>query len=224
MHKSSGGTVVINITPMSEEDAENERLRQVARHSEKMNLPKSKGCPSDMDIVRDSDVILYDYMDCDEVSPLFSIDRAPDFADAMGATDEEIDQIRAMVDQEQMGMGKEPKGLSAFKEDYGDYQKFGGDTLAMELDRDVSKGESGMSIDDMDDLLGFAMSSSPMEVGGSVDQAEAAMKEQFGRDAMSVLEGDVDGVVSFSIDSPEMGRVRYVYDSKTGEGRVMRGE
>jgi len=94
----------------------------------------------------------------------------------------------------------------------------------MELDRDVSKGESGMSIDDMDDLLGFAMSSSPMEVGGSVDQAEAAMKEQFGRDAMSVLEGDVDGVVSFSIDSPEMGRVRYVYDSKTGEGRVMRGE
>jgi len=228
MHGSSGGTVVINISPMSEKEAENERLKEIARHSEKMTAPKSKSCPSDMEIVRDSDVILYDHMDFGGESPLFSVERAPDFAGAMGASDDEINQIRSIINQEKMKMGSEPAGLSSFKRDYGDFRKFGGDTVAMELDRDVdreSSDMSDMSDIDMDDLLGFSMGSSPaMEMGDVMGQAEAAMKEQFGRDAMAVMEGEADGVVSFSVDSPEMGRVRYQYDSRTGEGRVMRGE
>jgi len=228
MHGSSGGTVVINISPMSEKEAENERLKEIARHSEKMTAPKSKSCPSDMEIVRDSDVILYDHMDFGGESPLFSVERAPDFASAMGASDDEIDQIRSIINQEKMKMGSEPAALSSFKRDYGDFRKFGGDTVAMELDRDVdreSSDMSDMSDIDMDELLGFSMGSSPaMEMGDVMGQAEAAMKEQFGRDAMAVMEGEADGVVSFSVDSPEMGRVRYQYDSRTGEGRVMRGE
>jgi RecB family exonuclease len=56
------------------------------------------------------------------------------------------------------------------------------------------------------------------------NEAMAALEEQFGRDSLAVMEGDVDGVVSFSVDSPDLGRVRYVYDSRTGEGRVTRGD
>ena len=143
----------------------------------------------------------------------------------MGASDEEVGQIRSIIDQEKMKMGSEPSGLASFKRDYGDFRKFGGDTVAMELDSDVDRESSDVSDIDIDELLGFSMGSSPaMEMGDVMCQAEAAIKEQFGRDAMAVMEGEADGVVSFSVDSPELGRVRYVYDSRTGEGRVMRGE
>jgi len=224
MHGSSGGTVVINITPMSEEEAENERLRKIARHSQQMTLPKPKGCGCESEVVRDSDVILFDHMGDEDESSLFSLDRMPAFADAMGASEQEIAMLQSQFEAERNGGMQEPAALSTFKKDYGDYQKFGGDVVAMELDRRMDD-QSEMSDLDMDDLLGFAMSSSPMmRMEDPMDQAESAMKEQFGRDAMAVLEGQVDGVVSYSVDSPEMGRVKYQYDSRTGEGRVMRGE
>ena len=224
MHGSSNGTLVINISPMSEKDAENERLRKIARNSEQMTLPKSDGCGCESDVVRDVDVILYDHMDDDDESSLFTLDRMPAFADAMGASPEEIAMLEAQFGAERKGQMGEPKALSRFKQDYGDYKKFGGDVVAMELDRRMGD-KPEMTELEMDDLLGFAMSSSPMmQMDNVMDQAEAAMQEQFGRGAMAVLEGEVDGVVSYSVDSPEMGRVKYVYDSKSGEGRVMRGE
>ena len=224
MHGSSGSTLVINISPMSEEDEENERLRQIARHSEKMTLPKSHGCGDESDIVRDSDVILYDHMDDESESSLFTLDRMPAFADAMGASEDEIALLQAQFEAERGQNMQEPASLSRFKQDYSDYRKFGGDVVAMELDRRMND-QPEMTDLDMDDLLGFAMSSSPtMQLDNVMDQADVAMKEQFGRDAMAVMEGEVDGVVSYSVDSPEMGRVKYQYDSSTGEGRVMRGE
>jgi len=200
MHESSGGTVVIEITPMSEKDVENEKLRQIARHSEKMNLPKEHSCPSDMEMVRGVDSILYDHMDDGELSMMFPMEK------------------------DMMSDGMEPKAMSNFKKDYSDYQRFGGDVVSMELDRDVG-GQDVMSDNEMDDLLGFAMDgSSMMSSEEMMREAEAAMREQFGRTALSVMEGESDGVVSFSVDTPDMGRVRYMYDSTTGEGRVMRGE
>jgi len=200
MHESSGGTVVIEITPMSEKDVENEKLRQIARHSEKMNLPKEHSCPSDMEMVRGVDSILYDHMDDGELSMMFPMQK------------------------DMMSDGMEPKAMSNFKKDYSDYQRFGGDVVSMELDRDVG-GQDVMSDNEMDDLLGFAMDgSSMMSSEEMMREAEAAMREQFGRTALSVMEGESDGVVSFSVDTPDMGRVRYMYDSTTGEGRVMRGE
>lgn len=200
MHESSGGTVVIEITPMSEKDVENEKLRQIARHSEKMNLPKEHSCPSDMEMVRGVDSILYDHMDDGELSMIFPMEK------------------------DMMSDGMEPKAMSNFKKDYSDYQRFGGDVVSMELDRDVG-GQDVMSDTEMDDLLGFAMDgSSMMSSEEMMREAEAAMREQFGRTALSVMEGESDGVVSFSVDTPDMGRVRYMYDSTTGEGRVMRGE
>jgi len=225
MHGSSSGTVVINISPMSEKEAENERLRDIARHSEQITSPGGHKCPSDGGIVRDTDVILYDHMDDESESSLFSADRMPDFLNAMGASEEEIVQLQSLMSQNSMKNGVEPSGLTSFKQDYGDYRKFGGDTVAMELDREMNGHSFEISDQDADDILGVAMgSSSSMGVGSTTEQAEAALSEQFGRDAMAVMEGEVDGVVSFSVDSPELGRVRYVYDSRTGEGRVMRGE
>lgn len=219
MHGSSGGTVVINISPMSEKEAENERLRDIARHSGQITSPGGHKCPSSGEIVRDTDVILYDHMDDESESSLFSADRMPDFARAMGANEDEIGQLQAQMHQNSMKNGVEPSGLSSFKRDYADYRKFGGDTLAMELDREMEQERLEMSDQDADDILGIAMGSPEAQ-----NEAMAAVEEQFGRDAMAVMEGDVDGVVSFSVDSPKLGRVRYVYDSRTGEGRVMRGE
>tara|TARA_R110000737_G_scaffold77584_2_gene108759 strand:- start:1187 stop:1846 length:660 start_codon:yes stop_codon:yes gene_type:complete len=219
MHGSSGGTVVINISPMSEKEAENERLRDIARHSEKITSPGGHKCPSDMDIVRDSDVILYDHMDGEAESSLFSADRVPSFLNAMGANEAEIAQLQGQMQQESMQNGIEPAGLSSFKQDYADYQRFGGDTLAMELDREMDQERSEMSDQDADDILGIAMGSPEAQ-----NEAMAALEEQFGSDVLAVMEGDVNGVVSFSVDSPKLGRVKYMYDSMTGEGRVTRGE
>lgn len=219
MHGSSGGTVVINISPMSEKEAENERLRDIARHSEKITSPGGHKCPSDMDIVRDSDVILYDHMDDESESSLFSADRVPSFLNAMGANEAEIAQLQGQMHQNNMQNGIEPAGLSNFKQDYADYQRFGGDTLAMELDREMNQERSEMSDRDADDILGIAMGSPKAQ-----NEAMAALEEQFGSDVLAVMEGDVDGVVSFSVDSPKLGRVKYMYDSMTGEGRVTRGE
>ena len=219
MHGSSGGTVVINISPMSEKEAENERLRDIARHSEKITSPGGHKCPSDMDIVRDSDVILYDHMDDESESSLFSADRVPSFLNAMGANEAEIAQLQGQMHQNNMQNGIEPAGLSSFKQDYADYQRFGGDTLAMELDREMDQERSEMSDQDADDILGIAMGSPEAQ-----NEAMAALEEQFGSDVLAVMEGDVNGVVSFSVDSPKLGRVKYMYDSMTGEGRVTRGE
>ena len=218
MHGSSGGTVVINISPMSEKEAENERLRDIARHSGQITSPGGHKGPSDGGIVRDSDVI-YDHMGGESESSLFSADRMPDFARAMGANEDEIGALQAEMVQEGMRNGIEPSGLTGFKQDYADYRKFGGDTLSMELDREMEQELLEMSDQDADDILGIAMGSPEVK-----DEAKAALDEQFGSDVMSVMEGESDGVVSFSVDAPKFGRVRYVYDSKTGEGRVMRGE
>ena len=225
MHGSSSGTVVINISPMSEKEAENERLKKIARHSEKITSPGGHSCPSDMDIVRDSDVILYDHMDDDVESSLFSADRVPDFIRAMGATDEEVVQLQAQAEQNSMRERMEPAALANFKRDYADYQRFGGDTLAMELDREMAEEEAQMSDSDMDSMLNFAMDSKSMiDMSNIENEAMAALEEQFGRDVLAVMDGSADGFVMFSVDSPEMGRVKYVYDSKSGEGRVMKGE
>ncbi|HCO00553.1 MAG TPA: hypothetical protein DIT31_10050 [Methylophaga sp.] len=224
MHGSSSGTVVINISPMSEKEAENERLKKIARHSEKITSPGGHSCPSDMDIVRDSDVILYDHMDDDVESSLFSADRVPDFIRAMGATDEEVVQLQAQAEQNSMRERMEPAALANFKRDYADYQRFGGDTLAMELDREMAEEEAQMSDSDMDSMLNFAMDSKSMiDMSNIENEAMAALEEQFGRDVLAVMDGSADGFVMFSVDSPEMGRVKYVYDSKSGEGRVMKG-
>ena len=219
MHGKSGTVMVLNLSPMSEKEAENERLRDIARYSEQMTLPKDDSCGCDGDIVRDLDVVLYDNMDGECESTLFNQEQMPRFARAMGASEAEIEALQAQFAQESGEMTPKMGGLEAFKQDYADYQKFGGDTVAMELDRQEETMLPEMSDEYMDRLLGFSMTGDQ-----TMSEAESAVSEQFGAEAMSILRGESDGIFTFAVDSPSIGKVQYVYDSSTGEGRVMRGE
>lgn len=228
MHGESKGSLVINIMPMSEKEMENERLKKIARSSGTYMDSKPEkdcGCPDDMEIVRDLDVILFENMDGMVEAPMFAMQEMPRFARAMGANDDEMAQIQAEMAMKKLKNGSEPAALSAFKRDFRDMKRFGGDDVAMQLSREMMQEDMMMDDAMMDDMLSTAMTSAPMmSPDDLMTEAKSAMFEEFGRDAMFLIEDNQDGVVVFSIDSPEMGRVRYVYDSQSGTGRVMRGE
>ena len=193
----AGTTVILNLSPMSEKEQEQERLRQIARDSQHRVSPDFAADHEEVDMrtalkehesdmmVRDPDMILFEYMD-DDPEP------------------------------------SEPASLSAFKQDYKKYKKYGGDMVAMEL----NPGPEPSYLDemDLDDMLSVTMDqTSMMDMSDPMNGAMAALEEQFGRDAMAVMEGEADGFVIFSVDSPQMGPVKFIYDSRDGVGRVMRG-
>ena len=187
---SSGPIVVLSISPGSE-DTEHARLQDLAHRA-----------GSSRAIVRDPDMVLFDYLDGNNESDVLP----------PGLLGSELSI---------------PSSVGEFKRDYSDYRKFGGDVVSMELDR--SEPRVGMSDVEMDDLLGFTMDSSsisrvPPDSSDSVSEAMYALEEHFGSNVMAVLESDSDGIVVFSVDSPEFGRVKYWYDSRDGVGRVIRGE
>ncbi len=157
MHGKSKTVMILNLTPMSEEEAENERLREIARHSEKMTLPQKDPCACEGEMMEDFDVVLYDNMDDESESSLFDQKQMPRFARAMGASEGEIAELQAQFAQESGEMMPEMGKLDAFKQDYADYKKFGGDTVAMELARREKMGEAEMSDAYMNGLLGFSM-------------------------------------------------------------------
>tara|TARA_R100001594_G_scaffold148663_2_gene204404 strand:- start:189 stop:806 length:618 start_codon:yes stop_codon:yes gene_type:complete len=205
MHGSSGTMLIVNLSPMSEEEMENERLREMARGSH----------------LGSSDDILSDHMEMVE-SQHFSKSRMPDFARAMGASDDEIKQLELQFGVDDFGEFVEPAGLSSFKSDYVDLQHFGGDPVSLEMSRDAGMGQ--MSGVQMDDMLSVAMV--PASIAGFSDamtRAKADIEERFGHDTHAVLEGEFDGYVLFSVDTPDTGLVKYIYDSRDGAGRVMRG-
>ena len=192
----SGTTIILNLSPMSEEEQEQERLRELARNSHYRTSPDFTADHEQSDmrtalmehqdkmVVRDPDMILFEYMD-----------EGP--------------------------MPMEPKGLSAFKQDYKKYKKYGGDMVAMELNPGP---DTFMDQMDLDDILSVTMDkTSTMDMSDPMNEAMSALEEQFGRDAMAMFEGESDGFMVFSVDSPQMGMVKFIYDSRDGVGRVMRG-
>ena len=192
----SGTTIILNLSPMSEEEQEQERLRELARNSHYRTSPDFTADHEQSDmrtalmehqdkmVVRDPDMILFEYMD-----------EGP--------------------------MPMEPKGLSAFKQDYKKYKKYGGDMVAMELNPGP---DTFMDQMDLDDILSVTMDkTSTMDMSDPMNEAMSALEEQFGRDAMAMFEGEADGFMVCSVDSPQMGMVKFIYDSRDGVGRVMRG-
>lgn len=221
MHGKESPVLVLEIDTRSEKEVENDRLRDIARHSEKM-VGGKKPCPKTMleeysgpMIERGPDMVLYEHMEDGPGSSLFDPSSAGRYAKAMGVSDEELNMIRQMVAAE-MGDDGMPASLSRFKQDYSEMKKYGGDPIAMELARQ----DDQMNVD-MDEMLRMSMDG--MSMSDPVSDAMSAMEEQFGRDVASVMEGEADGYVVFSVDSPEMGQVKYIYDSKDGIGRVLRG-
>lgn len=192
----SGTTIILNLSPMSEEEQEQERLRELARNSHYRTSPDFTADHEQSDmrtalmehedkmVVRDPDMVLFEYMD-----------EGP--------------------------MPMEPKRLSAFKQDYKKYKKYGGDMVAMELNPGP---DTFMDQMDLDDILSVTMdNTSMMDMSDPMNEAMSALEEQFGRDAMAMFEGESDGFMVFSVDSPQMGMVKFIYDSRDGVGRVMRG-
>ena len=227
MHGKSGTMLILNLSPMTEEDEERERLRHAARHSIEIVSGEEDtadhSCPGMGESSRSPDDVLFDFMDDTSESMFFAKSEMPRFARAMGANDDQIRQFQMQLDQESGNSFLKPESLAQFQQDYADYRKFGGDTVAMELARDTQSDQ--MSDEYMDGMLGMSMDSGSM--GGMKDPKSAGMsaiQEQFGIDARAVLQDETDGVVTFMVDTPETGPMKYVYDSRDGVGRTMRGE
>jgi len=226
MHGKIPPVLVLEIDTRSEKEKENDRLRELARTSGRDSMEYDEDDVVDMStmlkeysgpmIERGPDMILSDHMEDGPGSSLFDESSASRYAKAMGISGDELDRIRAASMMEQGG----PESLARFKQDYGEMKKYGGDVVAMELARE------GDDMDDslMDGLLTSSMdSTSKMDMSDNMNQAMSAMEEQFGRDAEAILDGEADGYFVFSVDCPNMGQVKYVYDSKDGVGRVLRG-
>ena len=94
MHGKSGTGMILNLTPMSEEDQEQDRLRDAAFHSQKITSGEYSlddyDCPSGS---RSPDDVLSDSMGGGDESMLFDMATMPRFARAMGASEDEIAQI-----------------------------------------------------------------------------------------------------------------------------------
>ena len=233
MHGKESPVLVLEIDTRSDKERENDRIRAIARNSGKVIGAYDESDVEDMStmlkefsgpmVERGPDMVLYEHMEDCPGSSLFdksSIDR---FAKAMGAEDKDLKMIRQMVERGMM-MDEEPASLSRFKQDYSEMKKYGNDPIAMELARQEQKKERDMSQMEMDDFLSMSMDKTGMmDMSDPMNEAMAAMEEQFGRNAMAVLEGEADGYMVFSVDCPKMGRVKYIYDSKDGVGRVLRG-
>ena len=211
MHDVEQGTVVITIggTP---EDSEQERLREIARGS---------GAAGHIQDVpgRIPDLVLLDHMDVKSggLEQLSRYAEQKRYEAGFGHTAglDELKQLQSMAgvpvgDLESRLSGK----LSQARTDMDDYSRFGGDVVAMELDRQM-----GPSNDEDDNLLA-AMSSA----GGTsdelsdVEEALAAMREHVGRDAAAELVDSSGGVVVLLVATPH-GESLYGYDVRSGSGR-----
>jgi len=234
MHGKVQPVLVLEIDARSKAERENDRLRQLVRDSDQGVEDYSEEDVVSMDtmlnefsgamIERSPDMVLFEHMGGVPESSLFDESSRRRQGRAMGLTDDEIDMLsgKQMV-SEDMPIA-EPKSMKKFKSDFKDLQKFGGDVVALELDREMVDSKPDMSEMEMDKMLGASMDdTSMMDMSDPMNEAMAAMEEQFGRNAMAVMEGEADGYVVFSVDSPEMGKVQYIYDSKDGVGRVLRG-
>ena len=60
-----------------------------------------------------------------------------------------------------------------------------------------------------------------MDMSDPMNQAMAALEEEFGREAKVMMEGEADGYILFAVDCPKRGMKKYIYDSKDGVGTVM---
>ena len=234
MHGKIPPMLVLEIDTRSDKERENDRLKELARSSHKVAEDYSEESVVDMMtmldeytgpmMTRDPDMILFDHMGKDPESTLFDKSSRRRQGRAMGLTDEEIDMLSGQEMVSDIMSGKTPKAMKKFNKDFNDLQKFGGDVVALEMDRERVDEMPKMTPMEMDKMLGASMDdTSMMDMSDPMNQAMASLEEQFGGNAEAMLEGEADGYFVFSVDSPDMGSVMYIYDTKDGVGRVMRG-
>jgi len=179
---------------------------------------------------RDPDMVLMDWMgDEDRVESNLLTSLYP--------SDEEIDYAVRRSRGETL-IPVRPESVRQMTEDMRDYNRFGGDAVSMELDRrDVEDsvrhavGEHfdsyGREFTDADnDSMLQALMEANVEYAGIQDAKEgfAAVREDLGRNVEIKLVGKDGTKTVYSAYSPQIGRLRYSYDSATGVGRILGSE
>ena len=211
MHKEEG-MLVISIGP-SEKDDESARLQQIAHDAGRVQKTPGRG----------PDLVLMDGMDVeDEAMAQFDkYAKQKEYEAGFGHTKglDELDQLRMMIPGETEDLEEKLHGkMSTAQRDMEDYEKFGGDVVSMELDRD---GECPSSNESDDDLLSW------MSLGGSsgqelsdIDHALHALREHVGNDAVAEVAGVTDGQVILKVATPS-DDFMYAYDLRTGAGSLV---
>jgi len=211
MHDAEQGTVVITIggTP---EDSEQERLREIARGS---------GAAGHIQDIpgRIPDLVLLDHMDVRSgaLEQLSRYGEQKRYEAGFGHTAglDELKQLKSMAglpggDLQSRLTGK----LSRAQEDMEDYQRFGGDVVAMELER----ATRSRTAEDENLLASMSSTGGTSEELSDVDQALAAMREHVGDDAAAEVVDSSGGVVVLLVATPH-GESLYGYDVQSGSGR-----
>jgi len=184
---------------------------------------------------RDPDMVLMDWMgDEDQVDSQHLSDLYP--------SDERIDYLSRRAGGETLipirPGSVRPESVRQMTDHIHEYNRFGGDAVAMELDRrDVEDsvrhavGEHfdshGREFTDADnDSMLQALMEANVEYAGIQDSKEgfAAVREDLGRNVEIKLVGRDGTKTVYSAYSPQIGRLRYSYDSATGVGRILGSE
>ena len=211
MHDAEQGTVVITIggTP---EDSEQERLREIARGS---------GAAGHIQDIpgRIPDLVLLDHMDVRSgaLEQLSRYGEQKRYEAGFGHTAglDELKQLESMAglpggDLQSRLTGK----LSRAQEDMEDYQRFGGDVVAMELERETRPRHN----EDENLLASMSSTGGTSEELSDVEHALAAMREHVGDDAAAEVVDSSGGVIVLLVATPH-GESLYGYDVQSGSGR-----
>ena len=211
MHKEEG-MMVISIGP-SEKDDENARLQQIAHDAGRVQKTPGRG----------PDLVLMDGMDVeDEAMAQFDkYARQKEYEAGFGHTRglDELDQLRMMIPGETDDLEEKLHGkMSTAQRDMEDYEKFGGDVVSMELDRDEGCPASNGSDDDL--LSWMALSGKGGQELSDIDRALHALREHVGDDAVAEVAGMQDGAVILKVSTPREDFM-YAYDLRTGAGSLV---
>jgi hypothetical protein len=208
MHKEQG-MLVISIGP-SEQDDENARLQQIAHDAGRVQKTAGRG----------PDLVLMDYMD-DEHSPqevFDSYEKQKEYEAGFGHTKglSELDILRKLIPGDTDNLEEKLYGkMSDVQRDMEDYEKFGGDVVSMELDRDEECPSSHESDDDL--LSWMSLSGASGQELSDIDHALHAMREHVGNDAVAEVSEMTDGQVILKVSTPSEDFM-YAYDLQTGAG------
>ena len=201
------GMLVISIGP-SEKDDESARLQQIAHDAGRVQKTPGRG----------PDLVLMDGMDVeDEAMAQFDkYAKQKEYEAGFGHTKglDELDQLRMMIPGETEDLEEKLHGkMSTAQRDMEDYEKFGGDVVSMELDRDEGCPSSNESDDDL--LSWMSLGGSSGQELSDIDHALHALREHVGDDAVAEVAGVTDGQVILKVSTPREDFM-YAYDLRTG--------
>tara|TARA_A100001391_G_scaffold196314_1_gene174716 strand:- start:2743 stop:3384 length:642 start_codon:yes stop_codon:yes gene_type:complete len=208
------GMLVISIEP-SEEEQENARLQKIAHNAGKVQV--SHG--------RSPDLVLMDNLKS-EFSPeevLKSYTKQKEYEAGFGFTKglDELDMLRQAIPGESGDLeGKLYKKMHGAKKDMEDYQKFGGDMVSMELDRDEDCCCHEMNESDDDLLSSMALNGADDRDLSDIERALVAMREHVGDDAYAEVAGMRDGHIVLNVATPSESFM-YAYNVQTGSGSFL---